>query len=343
MRLPWQALEDFTARLMLRAGVDAEQAGTVARNLVWNDAAGRRNHGLNRLPVMLDRVRQGGIACPCRIEERPLGPGLAHMDGGDGFGQHVATRAMERALALCAETGLAGVGVSGSNFFGSGAAFVAMAAEAGYCAFAFSNSFPKVAVPGGHAPALGTNPLAFAAPGGGGPALIVDMSTAALAGSTLRAHRQAGTPLPEGMAVDAAGRPVTDPAAAAQAVLLPAAGAKGFGLALMVEVLAGVLTGAGIGQGARSMYADRDRPGASGHFFLVLDGARFMGAEAYAARMAELRAQLAAATPGGAARLPGDVRAEELARARAEGVLLAAADWQAVAALARDLDVPLPG
>jgi LDH2 family malate/lactate/ureidoglycolate dehydrogenase len=321
-RLPLPVLAGWTRATLAAAGVDPAQTETVAENLLWNDAAGRRNHGLERLPVLLDRVADGLIRCPADTALERLGPSQARLDGGDGFGQHAGRLAIDAAMDLARETGLGVVGVRASNFYGTGAYFVARAAEAGFLSLALSNSFPKVAAAGGLRPVLGTNPLAFGAPRAAGRALIVDMSTAGLAGSTVRAAERAGTPLPEGLAIDAEGRPLTDPAAARKGTLLPAAGAKGFGLALMVEVLAGVLTGAGVASGVGSLYAGGDRPANSGHFFLVLDPARWMPAQEWAARMEALAEAVRASAPEGLVRLPGEARWEALARSEAHGLEL---------------------
>lgn len=322
LRLPLPVLAGWARAILAAAGVDPEQTGTVAENLLWNDAAGRRNHGLERLPVLLDRVAEGLIRCPADTRLERLGPSQARLCGGDGFGQHAGRLAIDAAMDLARETGLGVVGVNASNFYGTGAYFVARAAEAGFVSLALSNSFPKVAAAGGVRPVLGTNPFAFGAPRAGGHALIVDMSTAGLAGSTVRAAERAGTPLPEGLAIDAQGRPLTDPVAARKGTLLPAAGAKGFGLALMVEVLAGVLTGAGIASGVGSLYAGGDRPANSGHFFLVIDPARWMSPDEWTARMEGLADTVRASAPEGIVRLPGEARWEALAQSREHGVVL---------------------
>ncbi|RVT86907.1 Ldh family oxidoreductase [Rhodobacteraceae bacterium CCMM004] len=337
-----EALGALVRGICAAAGVDPAQTESLADNLVWNDLAGRRNHGVERLPILIERAAKGLIACPCPAQVTRIAPAAARIDGANGFGQHLGRLGMDEAIALARGAGVGAVGVRDSNFYGTGAYFVNLAAEAGMIGLALSNAFPKVAAAGGHRPVLGTNPLAFGAPAPGG-ALLVDMSTAALAGSTLRAHVREGTPLPEGLAVDERGTPVTDPVAAAKATLLPAAGVKGFGLALLVEVLAGVLTGAGIGAGVGSLYRDFDRGGDSGHFFLAVDIGRWMDADAFAARMEDLRAQLEASGPDGAVRLPGAARWQTMAASRRDGLALAPATEAGLRDLATRYGVAWPG
>ena len=308
--------------LIASAGVDPAQAGTLAENLAWCDMAGRRNHGIERLPIMLSRVRTGAIKCPCEPHFEQRAPTIALLDADGGFGHHAGRLAMDRACDLAVEQGLGAVGVRNSNFYGAGAYYAQLAAQRGMIGIALSNSFPKVAAHGGTSPKLGTNPLSFAAPRDAERSIIVDMSTAALAGSTVREAMAKGTPLEPGLAIDAAGAPVIDPRSASGATLLPAAGAKGFGLAIMVEILTGVLTGAGIGGEVRSMYRDLDQKGENGHFMLAIDIARWMPLAEFGARMEMLCRWLIPPDAPEGARLPGDARWSEIARSLSEGVLV---------------------
>lgn len=340
VRLEASALERFGKALLERAGVSDMQAGTVSANLAWNDAAGRHNHGFERLPVLLDRVAAGGLAKAPILQFDPVTDTMARLDADGAFGQHAGTLAMDHACEVAERHGIGVVGVANSNFYGTGAAFVARATGRGMIALALSNSYPKVAAPGGAAPVLGTNPFAFGAPLAGGD-LVVDFSTAALAGSTLRAVTQAGGTLPEGMLVDASGAPVTDPARAEDATLLPAAGGKGFGLALMVEVFAGVLTGAGIGAGVGSLYGDLARPSDNGHLFLALDPARWLGAD-FAPRMGALADMVRSSAPEGVVRLPGAARWAAIDDAAQNGVAVPAQSWAELRRRAADAGVTAP-
>ncbi|QPC99130.1 MULTISPECIES: Ldh family oxidoreductase [Qipengyuania] len=322
MRIDLATYRRALGDLIAGAGVDAAQAETLADNLAWCDMAGRRNHGIERLPIMFARVRSGAIKCPCEPRFEQKAPTIALLDADGGFGHHAGKLAMDRACEISREQGIGAVGVRNSNFYGAGAYYAQLAAQRGMIGIALSNSFPKVAAHGGKRAALGTNPLSFAAPRDAERSIIVDMSTAALAGSTVREAMARGTPLEPGLAIDAEGAPVLDPASAAAATLLPAAGAKGFGLAIMVEILSGVLTGAGIGGEVRSMYHDLDRAGANGHFMLAIDIARWMPIEEFGARMEMLCRWLLPEDAPEGARLPGDARWSEIARSHADGVLV---------------------
>jgi LDH2 family malate/lactate/ureidoglycolate dehydrogenase len=269
---------------------------------------GRQNFGLLRLPVYLERVKQGGIKCPCDPRLLNKSQSSAILDADNGFGQYGAKLAIEHAISLARKTGVGIVGVRNSNFFGTGAYFVQKAAQEGMIGLVMSNSFPKVSAYRGLSPVFGTNPLAFGAPQNNGDSFMFDMATSALAGSTVREHIDKKRPLPEGLAIDGSGNPITDPSLVADGTLLPAAGAKGYGLALVVEILAGVLAGAGISQGVSSMYKDVSSPGQNGHFMIVMDIGRFMELDVFYERLDGLVQLVKASKADGEVRIPGEIR-----------------------------------
>ena len=200
---------------------------------------------------------------------------LADADAGQLAGPRAGRLAVDRACDIAAKQGVGVVGVTGSNFFGAGAYYAELAARRGMISLVLSNSFPKVAAPGGLNAVLGTNPFTFGAPRRDGRSILVDMSTAAVAGSTVREKAAKGEMFEPGVAIDAAGEPILDPNKVMAGTLLPAAGGKGFGLAILVEILSAVLTGAGISRELGSMYKHVDAGGKNGHFILALDAARW--------------------------------------------------------------------
>jgi ureidoglycolate dehydrogenase (NAD+) len=328
-------------RLLAAGGVDPVQAESVADNLAWCDMAGRRNHGIERLPILLKRVQTGAIRCPCNPKISRLAPAIGRIDADAGFGHHAGKLGMVLACELAAETGVGVAGIRDSNFFGAGAYYVQLAAERGMIGLAMSNSFPKVAAHGGVAPVLGTNPMAFSAPRADGRSILIDMSTAAAAGSSVREAIAMGKMLEPGLAIDGNGEPIRDPAHAASGTLLPAAGAKGFGLAILVELLSGVLTGAGVAGEVASMYADLDQPGNNGQLLLAIDITRWMRLEQFHQRVEAL--SVALTTPSGShdVRLPGDERWTEISRSECEGILIEDRILTQIEQLAGDLGVAL--
>lgn len=308
MRVTKKSLETFVEAVFAHHKLDSDQIRYVTDNLVWCDLVGRSNHGVERLPILTRRVRKGLFTSPCRPRLEKLSDSMARLDGDNGLGHFIAAKAMEYAVKMARETGVGMVGVKNSNFLGAAGYYINQAAESGMVSLVMSNSFPKVAAVGGVKAVLGTNPLAFGAPRKNGRALILDMSTAAIAGSTIREKLKSGEMLPEGIAIDAAGQPIRDPAAINQGALLPAASGKGFGLALMVELLAGVLTGAGISTQVGSMYKDFDRGGDNGHFMIAIDVEKWMSRDEYYARFETMAEMVLGSGSEGEVRLPGMTR-----------------------------------
>ncbi|NOX40222.1 MAG: Ldh family oxidoreductase [Alphaproteobacteria bacterium] len=327
---------------MAASGVDATQCRIVAGNLIWNDIVGRTNYGVERLPVMLRRVRAGLIKTSATPVFERLSDTTRRLDGDNGFGQFVGECAIASAIEMAKTHGTGIVGVWNSNFFGTGAYFVEKAAEKGMIALVLSNSFPKVAAEGGLRPVLGTNPFAFGGPRKNGRSLLVDMSTASLAGSTIREKIRTGGSLAEGLVIDDKGQPLTDPVKAGKGTLLPAAGAKGFGLALMVEMLSAVLTGAGISKEVGSIYNDFDRTGNNGHFFLVLDIKRWMTLDEYYTRFETLIAMIKASGDDGDVLLPGEARWNMREKNLVEGIAIEAETLNGLETLAAEFGIKPP-
>ncbi len=325
MRVAAAVLHGAIVSLLIDHGSSEAQAQATARHMVWCESVGRHNFGIERLPIHLQRMKAGVLDGAAEVILEQVTPSIARLDGGGGFGYHAAEQAMVHAIAMARQTGIGVTGVRNSNFFGAGAYYVNLAAEAAMIGLALSNSFPKVVAHGGLKPVLGTNPLAFAAPRHNGDHLLLDMATSALAGSTVREHLEKGKPLPEGLAIDADGRPITDPAKVATGALLPFGGPKGFGLSLLVEILAGIITGAGVGEGVASMYNDFSRGGGNGHFMLALDIKRFMPMEGYYDRFESLVSVLKAS--GGAVLLPGEMRWANYRDSLAQGIEIDEEVW----------------
>lgn len=342
MRIQPSDLKVFCADLLRASGVDAAQVKTVTENLIWCDMVGRRNHGVERLPILLEHVAAKTIHCPCVPKFEALSDALQRLDADQAFGHHAGRLATDRACDLANEHGIGVVGVTNSNFFGAGAYYTNVAAEQGMVSLVLSNSFPKVAAPGGVQAFLGTNPFAFGAPRRDGRALLVDMSTGSVAGSTVREKAAKGEQFPDGVAIDADGQAIHDPNQVMTGTLLPAAGAKGFGIALLVEILSAVLTGAAISRQVGSMYKQLERSGNNGHFMMAMDVSRWMPIDAFYDRMDILSQFAAASGDAGAVRLPGEARWSMYDESLENGILIESHTESRLSTLAQELSVEVP-
>lgn len=333
-------LRSFAAKLLVSAGIPEQHATAVANHMTWADTHGRGNYGVWRLPILCKRAEAGLFETTADPSIVRVTQSLAIVDGHNAIGHLVATVASDVAIEMAATAGVGVVAVRASNFMGALGYYADRIAQRGMIALIFSNSHPRVAAHGGTAPVLGTNPLAFAAPRGRGRTVIVDMATAAAPGSLFTKAAELGEPLPEGLAVDRDGAPLRDASRVNEGAVLPMAGAKGFGLGLMVEILAGVLTGAGVSHGVHSMYKDFDNPGDSGHMIIALDIASLIERTDYENRMELLDRIL---LESGDVRIPGDGRQrawqETLDRG---GVELDAATAKALEVLAAQNGIPVP-
>jgi LDH2 family malate/lactate/ureidoglycolate dehydrogenase len=331
LRISPDAARQLACRAFTTLGVPTPVAEDAAGVLVCAEMMGITTHGLNRVASYGARLAGGGIDPAGHITVSRIAPALVQVDGGNALGPAVACRALDAAMDAARETG-AGVALCRqSNHFGAAAPYCLRACEAGFALMVMSNTTPLLAPAGGRVAAVGNNPLGLGFPAADGRHMIVDMALSVVSRSRIRRAAQTGDPIPEGWATDADGQPTTDAGAAMRGVLQGIGGHKGYGLALGVEMLAGVWSGAAF----LTQIADLSRDEADGtpvrqdlgQAFIVLDLARFQPDGAGAARMAQARDLLTAtppASPDAPVRLPGDRALAHLARARAEGLCVAA-------------------
>lgn len=252
-----EQLTHISMSLLKRAGASEEEAEIVTKFLVNANLAGVDSHGVApNLIIYLEALRTGTIKTRAKIEVRMNSPSTALVDGNWGFGQITCSKAMEIAMDKAKQTGVGAVGVFNCNHIGRLSDYARMALNDGMIGFITANCEPYVAPYGGRAPVLGTNPLCYAIPAGHANPIVLDYATSAAAEGKVRAALFKGEQLPGGWIVDSHGRASTNPADLYEpplpperiklaGALLPFGGYKGYGLGLVVDVLAGVLTGAG--------------------------------------------------------------------------------------------------
>nr|WP_255568611.1 Ldh family oxidoreductase [Neoroseomonas alba] len=328
--MPAPQLEALAARALGRGGMRSDDAAEVARILVLADLFGIRTHGVQRIPEYLARVKAGGIDPRARPRIERAAGALMRVDGANGMGPLVASRALHAAMQAAHGAGVAAAFVRGSNHLGAIMPYCFIAARHGFASVIASNAAPSIAPVGGREARLGNNPIGIGVPRPGGEPVILDMAMSVAARAKIRAAARAGAAIPDGWATDGAGHPTTDPAAAMGGFLLAMGGHKGYGLALMVDMLAGVLSGAGFLTGIGAWDKDPAKPQDLGHVLVLVDTTRLGLPETLAARIDAFRAILHETEPADPAqrvRLPGEA---SLARHRArlaEGVPIAAEDF----------------
>lgn len=331
MRISLNDAEALARTALAAAGAGPDMAAATARALAAAEAAGQAGHGLSRVPQYAAFLRNGradGAAVPRIVNERG---GAVLVDARHGLAYPALALAEAEAAWRARAHGVAFAGVTNSHHSGAMGLPVARLAGQGLVALAFTNSPAAMPVPGGARPLMGTNPIAAAFPRRGGPPLVIDMALSEVARGKIMLAAKEGRPIPEGWAVDALGRPTTDPKAALSGAMLAMGGAKGALLAMVVELLCCALTGAAFGFEADSFFEDAGNQPRLGQALLVVDPGALAGSDAFAARIETF---VAAMTAEDGVRLPGSRRDALTARAASDGVDIPDALHQRLLALA---------
>lgn len=292
VRVSVQELEALSRDALRKAGLPEAHADAATDVLVTADLFGISTHGTRRLGPYIRRIQQGLMNPTPDIVVTRKAPSLATVAGDNGMGPVVGAEGLRVAIALAQETGIGYVGCSGSNHFGAIAPYALTACEQGLISVIGTNAFPTMAPWGGREVKVGNNPLGVGVPRRQPPHFILDIAMSVAARGKMRAAHERGETIPAGWALDAQGRPTVDPLEALKGFVLPIGGHKGYGLALAIDVLAGVLTGAAYGPGVGSLFQNMREPQRIGHFFLVIDPKRFMDDATYHERLEDLFRQI---------------------------------------------------
>jgi ureidoglycolate dehydrogenase (NAD+) len=336
-------LERWVQALLEAAGLEAEAARVVAVSLVEANLRAVDSHGVARAPLYVERVRRGALNRAPRphVIRQDGAVALVHAD--DGPGQVAGIFATDLSVELARRHGVGVVSVRRSNHYGAAAHYVLRAAREGMLAISTTNADPLVIPYGGAGRALGTNPIALAAPTADG-IFDLDMATSQVALNRIMNARDEGTPIPEGWGVDEQGLPTTDPAAVFAGV--PLGGYKGYVLAVLVEILSGVLSGAGVREGVRSLFENFDEPQDVGHFHLAIDPDRLVGRARFTELLGTMLAELKAFPPAPGfdeVLVPGEPQARARAERERDGIPLGEAVWSRLGEVSEELGVAVPG
>ncbi len=337
-------LRRFCEEVFVSLGMPREDAEVTADSLVRANLEGTDSHGISRLVIYARRMQEGRISARPEIGVERSGSVL-RVDGGNSLGQVASYRALEAAIPVARETGIVGVAVRNSNHFGTAAYYCQMACREGMALIATTNSPPGIAPWGGKKAYFGTNPIAFGFPTRREPPVIVDMSSSVVARGRIILAATEGQTIPEGWAIDEEGVETTDAAAALKGAVLPLGGAKGYALAMAVEIMSGVLSGAAFGPRVNNLYKDHDPPANVGHSFILLDVARWMPLDNYYTRMEQFLEEVKAIPRAREVEevfYPGERRYLTYLKRAKEGVALPVAVREELDLLAAECGVPFP-
>lgn len=328
-----QSIEELTSlvtRALKRAGASKAMAEATAQALVAAEAEGLSGHGLSRVALYAQHLREGradGKARPKVVKKKGA---TCLIDAHGGLAFLATALAVKEAIKRARRYGVAFAGVTNSHHFGAAAYHLAPVAAAGLVGLAFTNSPSAINAWGGKRAFFGTNPVAAIFPRKDANPIVVDLSLTEVVRGKIMIYAKEGRPIPPGWAVDRDGQPTTDPKAALTGSLAAIGGAKGTALALMVEVLCVALTGAAFSFENDSYFEPGNKP-RIGHAILAIDPEALAGADSYYPRLETMIAKMLADE---GVRLPGTRRRQSAAMARAEGLVVSDALHQELNRLA---------
>lgn len=338
-------LEAFCIEAMRRVGIHDEDARLSAQILVMTDTWGVHTHGTRQLRPLLKNFPIGRLSAEATAEVVREGISWALIDGHHAVPFVTAQRAMELAIQKAKVSGIGYVGVMHTSHFGAAGYYAVLAAQQNMIGLAMCNADPNMTVPGARGKVLGTNPIAYAVPGGRNNPVFMDIATSAVAANKVIRAKLLGETIPEGWLVDADGLPTTDPNGFPQnGALMPMAAHKGYGFALLVEVLAGVMTGAALTKNQPSWVPGipGDPPGYAnqGQAFIAIDAGFMLAPGEFPVRMEWVIDYLHGvpkAKDSDRVYLPGEMEWERREQALAHGMTLPPDVVESLMGLAQDV------
>ena len=348
MRVDANKLEAFCIEALCKAGINDQDARITADVLVTTDTWGIFTHGTKSLRGYIRRIKGGGIKRDAQPKIVSEGPAWAIVDADSAIGMIGSTFAMRAAMAKARTTGIGYAGVRNSCHFGAAGYYAAMAAAENMIGIAMANDTPTMTVPGGRAAMLGNNPFACAIPTGETSPILLDIALSVVAGGKVFAAATRGEKIPDTWMVDADGVPTTNPSLFPQSgALQPMAGHKGYGIALVVEALSSVLTGAAIASQVLSWsFADPSLATGHGAAFLAIDVKAMMAAESFKQRITQTILEIRSAPKAkGAQRIyvPGEMEWERREQALREGIVMPEDVLASLRSLAAEMGLDLSG
>ena len=292
-RIKLDSLNSFCKQALVKAGVSPENAKIVTDVLVTTDTFGVMTHGTKNLGQYIQKMQAGGLEATAEPSVVCEGPAFAIIDGNKAVGMVSGCKAMNMAIEKAKQCGVAYVGVRNSCHFGAAGYYANLAAKEGLIGLAMSNADPVIAVPNGSKKAIGTNPFSFAAPLGNGKSVFLDIALSNVAALKVIMAQEKNQAIPDTWLVDEEGQPTTDVFKFPKnASLQPMAAHKGYGFTVLVEILAAVMTGAGILSEVTSWNLDMASTNNAGHAFIAIDISKMLPMDSFVARIGQMADEL---------------------------------------------------
>jgi LDH2 family malate/lactate/ureidoglycolate dehydrogenase len=347
IRFPAPKLRGWTEQVFQKIGVSKEDAALLTDSLIEANLRGVDTHGITRMLCTYVKRMQVGVVNP-KTELKVLREhsSTALVDGKNSIGQVVSNVAMRMAIDKAKKTGVAFVATTHSNHYGAAAYWAMMAVEHGMIGFSSTNAPAVVAPTGGRTPMLGTNPFAVAIPAGQEQPMVLDLATTVVARGRILLYAKQNKPLEPGWAFDELGRPTVDPQAAVKGLLAPIGGYKGYGIALAIDLLCGVMTGSHYGTHFPGFLADNMKdPTDVGSIFAAINVQSFMDLPDFQAAVDRAIGEVKTSTKAEGVKriyIPGEIEFETKAERLKNGIPIPEAVVKDFAALGTELGLPFP-
>lgn len=338
------SLREFGTQIMQRVGMSQADAELLLENLLLSDMRGIRSHGLTKIAGYVTRIERG-VTDPAAQPVLTMDQGAVFsVDGQNGMGSTIGIFTMDECVRRAETFGVSFATVNHASHYGFGGFYAMRAAEKNMIGFSICNSPALVAPFGGATSMLGTNPMSVALPSGKHPDLVLDMATSTVAKGKIALALKEGKPIPDSWALDAEGKPTTDAAAANVGALTPLGGAKGYALALIIDVICSCLAGGNDSRGIPRMFEDPREPSGVGYFMGAIDIGKFLDVETFKARADAMYDELKAAptAPGfQEIMIPGEIESRLAEKSLAEGIAINAATEREFREMAEKYQVSL--
>jgi LDH2 family malate/lactate/ureidoglycolate dehydrogenase len=269
-------LKSKVQKIFIKHGLSNEHAEISTNYLIKAELVEAKSHGLARLKMYCDRIKKKLINPKPKIKIKKISSSVTYIDADNSIGFVAANVGIEQAIKNAKKNGIGLVAVKKSGHYGLSSFYAEQAVNKGLMVWCFTNAPPALAPHGSRKALFGTNPVCFGTPTGKAP-FILDMSTSMINRGKIRRASKLGEKIPYGVAMDKAGKITTNAKKALQGTQLPFAGFKGSGLAWMVDILSGVLTGSSHGGKTKDPFDDFSGPQNMGHLFITINPKIFIG------------------------------------------------------------------
>ena len=270
-------LKKLITSIFIKHKLNKNHASICAEALVNAELVGAPSHGLSRLKMYCDRINKKVINPRPKIKIKKISQSITHIDANNSIGFVAADIGIKKAIKNAKKTGIGLVGIKNSGHYGLSGYYAEQAVKKNLIAFAFTNAPPAIAPHGALKSLFGTNPICFGTPTASKVPFILDTSVSMINRGKIRVAARVGKKIPADVALDKFGKPTTDAKKALAGVQLPIAGFRGSGLAWMVDILSGVLTGGNHGGKVKDPFDDFSGPQNIGHLFIAIKPNLFIG------------------------------------------------------------------